>query len=48
MQKYNKFITALVGATVTAVSIYFDSPEWLQIVVPALTALGVYQIPNKK
>ncbi len=47
MQKYNKLITALVGAIVSGLSLYFNSPEWLQFVIPILTAAGVYRVPNK-
>ena len=48
MQKYNKFIVAIVGGAVTFCSLYFNSPEWLSGVTIALTALGVYTSPNKK
>lgn len=47
MQKYNKLIVAVVGGAVTFCSLYFNSPEWLSGVTIALTALGVYQAPNK-
>lgn len=47
MTKYNKLVVALVGAAVTFVSMFFNSPEWLPAVVAVLTALGVYQVPNK-
>ena len=47
--KYRKFIVALVGALVTGVALYFDgTPAWLEALLPVLTALGVYQTPNKK
>ena len=45
--KYNKFIVAAIGGLVTFASMYFDSPSWLSGVTIALTALGVYQAPNK-
>ena len=48
MQKYNKLIAALVGAAVTFCTLYFNSPEWLSMVTPLLTALGVYQVENKE
>lgn len=48
MQKYNKFLVALVGAAVAAASVLFTDTEWLPPVVSLLTALGVYQAPNKK
>ena len=47
MNKYNKLIVALVGAVVSFIGVFFNSPEWLQIIVPVLTAAGVYQVPNK-
>jgi len=47
MQRYNKLITALVGAVVSGLTIYFNSPDWLQLVIPVLTAAGVYQVPNR-
>lgn len=48
MQRYNKFIVAIVGAVVTFVTLAFNSPEWLSSVVPLLTALGVYQVKNRQ
>ena len=48
MQKYNKLITAVVGAVVSGLSLYFNSPDWLQLVIPMLTALGVYQVRNEQ
>lgn len=47
--KYRKFIVAIVGALVAAVTLYFDNtPEWLQSLIPVFTALGVYQAPNQQ
>jgi len=48
MQKYNKLIVALVGAAVAGLNIYFNSPEWVQMLIPLLTAVGVYQVKNKE
>lgn len=48
LAKYNKLIVAVVGGLVTFASLYFNSPDWLSGVTIALTALGVYQAPNKK
>lgn len=45
--KYNKFIVAIVGGAVSFCSIYFNTPDWLSGVTIALTALGVYQAPNR-
>ena len=49
MGKYNKFIVAIVGGAVSGLNIYFGdtSPEWLNAVILVVTALGVYQVPNK-
>lgn len=47
IQKYNKLIVALVGALVQGIALYYGSPEWLNLLIPFLTAAGVYQIPNK-
>jgi hypothetical protein len=45
--KYRKFIVAIIGALVAGFTLYFDStPEWLQALIPVLSALGVYQVPN--
>ena len=48
MQKYNKAIIAVVGAVAVFMSVYFNSSDWLTMIVPVLTALGVYQIENKR
>lgn len=48
MQKYNKLIIALVGAAVAGANIYFNSPQWVQMLIPLLTAAGVYQVKNKE
>lgn len=52
MQEYAKAIVAIVGAAVTAALGVFpaNSTVWviLTIVSAALTAAGVYSVPNKK
>ena len=55
MQKYNKFITAIVTgligwATVVVVSdpTAIVASEWIMLATVITTALGVYQVPNKK
>lgn len=50
MQKYNKFIVAIVGAAVAGLNLYFgeSNPEWVGILVAVVTALGVYQVPNRE
>lgn len=47
MSKYNKLWIALLGAVVTALVGYFADNDTVQSLVPFLTAIGVYQIPNK-
>lgn len=47
MLKYSKFIIAIVGAVVTVVVQQYGSSEWVQALVPVLTALGVYTVPNQ-
>lgn len=46
MSKYAKFIVAALGAILTVVVQQYGANEWVQAVLPVLTALGVYQIPN--
>ena len=55
MSKYNKFIVALVGAVVAGVTAFtgFDlegagltTEAIVAIIVPLLTALGVWAVPN--
>lgn len=43
-----KFWTAVAGGLVTFLSIAFDSPTWISGLTITLTALGVYQSPNKR
>lgn len=44
---YSKFIIALVGAIVSVVVQFYGDNAALQALMPVLTALGVYQVPNK-
>lgn len=46
--KYNKLIVAVVGASVTYLTVHYGSTSWLPTVTLVLTALGVYQAPNIK
>lgn len=50
MGKYNKFWVALGGA-LAALLVVVDggitAKEWIQVAIAALTAAGVYQIPNR-
>lgn len=49
---YKKFIVAVVGAVLIGVNQFFglelgvDAQQAVNIVVPILTALGVYQVEN--
>lgn len=46
LQKYNKFIVAIVGFAVIALSTQYSTADWFQPLVSLLTALGVYQVKN--
>jgi hypothetical protein len=46
MDKYRKLIAALAGAVVEGIALWADAPHWLLSLVPLLTALAVYQVPN--
>lgn len=46
INEHRKLIVALVGAVITVLTIALDSPEWLSMIIPVLTAAGVYQVPN--
>lgn len=48
MQKYNKFLIALAGVALSALSFYFSDAAWLPFVIQAAAALGVYATPNQK
>lgn len=47
--KTRKFWVALVGLFVNELVLFYaaNPPSWLTIVIALLTALGVYQVPNK-
>jgi FtsH-binding integral membrane protein len=47
LQPYNKLIVALLGAVVTVVVQFYADNSAVQVVVAVLTALGVYQVPNR-
>ena len=53
MAKYRKFIAAIVGVSVLAGLRYLEVEVFgldavvLELVVSALTAFGVYQVPNE-
>lgn len=50
LSKYNKFIVAVVGFAVIAVTSYYGDtqPQWLEPLIALLTSLGVYQVANKE
>lgn len=51
MQKlapYSKFIVAIVGAIATVVAQFYGDNSVVQVVIAVLTALGVFQVPNKE
>lgn len=47
--QYSKFIVALFGALVTALTNYYAAspPHWLSLVVTLGTALTVFLVPNQ-
>lgn len=45
---YSKFIIALAGVALSALSYYYSDASWLPFVVQAAAAVGVYAVPNKK
>lgn len=53
MNKYRKFIAALIGVSALMAMRYFDvqlvgiDSVVLELIVSALTAAGVYQVPNE-
>jgi hypothetical protein len=53
ISKYNKFYVAIVGATLTWITVALaddkvTTQEWVGLAVAVATALGVYQIPNQE
>lgn len=47
MSKYNKLWVALAGAVVTVLVTFFSDNQVVHNLIPFLTAIGVYQVPNK-
>lgn len=45
--EYNKFWVALIGLVGTILVQYFGSNQIVQDIMVALTAVGVYTVPNK-
>lgn len=48
LNKYRKTVVALVGAAVVTALQFYPTNKYVLIAVAFLTALGVYQIPNKE
>lgn len=50
MNKYKKFLVALTGFVVIALSAAFGTnpPTWFEPLISLLSALGVYQVRNAK
>lgn len=48
LKPYNKLIVALLGAVFTVLLQFYGNSDWLQALVPVLTAAGVYQVKNEK
>lgn len=49
MQKYNKFIVAIIAGVVAVLNSYYGSgSETVAIVIAVASALGVYAVPNKQ
>lgn len=46
MQKYNKFIVAIVGVILTELARRYGANDWYQGIVMVAAALGVYHVPN--
>lgn len=46
--KYNKFLISIAGGVITYLSVHYGANPLLKDVVLALTALGIYQVPNSK
>lgn len=44
--QYSKFIVAIVGAVVSYLVAHYGSQDWVNAVVLAATAIGVYSVPN--
>ncbi len=46
--KYDKFLTALIGAALTVLNTFgLSNNHYVTLALTVLTALGVYAVPNK-
>lgn len=48
LPKYNKTLVAGLGALLTVLNLVFVGNPQVQTAISIATALGVYQVPNKK
>lgn len=48
LPKYNKTLIAALGALLTVLNLVFVGNPQVQTAISIATALGVYQVPNKK
>ena len=54
MGKYKKFITAIIGAVITGLAVFWgvestwDANQITIAIMPVVTALGVYFFPNSE
>lgn len=48
LQPYNKFLIALLGAVLTTIAQFYGDNTYVVMILSLLTALGVYQVPNKR
>lgn len=49
MSRYRKLVVAVIGAAAVAVSrglLPAEVGDWLTVLAPVLTALGIYAVPN--
>ncbi len=47
LKPYNKFLIALLGAVTNVIVQFYGNNTYITIVIALLTAVGVYQVPNK-
>lgn len=45
---YNKFVIAAIGVVLTGLNVLYGDNSTVQLVINVATALGVFQVPNKK
>ncbi len=47
-EKYAKFWVAAIGFAVSMLTVHVPEASWLPPLIQALTAAGVFAVPNKK